>query len=504
MVCLLILFLQIYRIYPNICNVKKPPPPPVTLVGHYYPSTKKVTLDFSVNLTKENSKNYAVWFQIYRNGVMIKSPYYDYHYEEYLNVKGTEPGRYVYYVNCYYYSSNVFIGKSNTYTVTINSGGGSGCPYFYIKENDKYIAQNTIMYYGNSNMRDFFLFNYNNKNNKENMNKTDDIKGNNFIEAAISENEIETDYIDRIILKAIKYDSEYNLTINKDGQYLFWREREKIDSCINNEGDNIFSLLEYLDGNIYEAYPGDTIYIYRDTDNQQKATSSIISGIGVKPMFIGNQDDASLIIEYWTGKEWSDIVKIKPREYIYSVWNYIPQSTEKIRLIIKEQIDIDVITYPIGEPIKYNEFDLKLIDPTLHKINVMDKLLNEDNNTVKIENGDTLYFSFHSKSSNKKKKISYLLITDGYYRIEEQEDSNFIKTTLNNKTDIEYNGKVLKINNTGKIGKKYEIYNIIGRKIQSSILKTNTINTDNIPNGIYFLKLIGDKNDKMYKFEIIR
>ncbi len=259
-----------------------------------------------------------------------------------------------------------------------------------------------------------------------------------------------------------------------------------------------------MDGEIYEAYPGDTIYIYRNVDDNQDAISPVVSGIGVKPMFDATQTNISLIIEYWTGKEWKEIIKIKPREYIYSMWDYIPQSTEKIRLIIKEQVDIDVIIYPIGEQIKYNEFALKLIDPTLHKINVINELLNEDNNTVKMEKGDTLYFKFHSKSSNKKKKISYLLITDGYYRIEEQEDSNFIEMQHNEKISIGYNGKVLKISNSGNIGKKYEIYNIIGRKIKTSILKTNTINTDNIPNGIYFLKLIGEQNDKMYKFEIIR
>ncbi|MCK4524545.1 hypothetical protein KAU15_06430, partial [candidate division WOR-3 bacterium] len=259
----------------NICNVKSEYSLGFTAeyisVGpyvklYYFPYGK------NVDATPEEDPNY--YYDIYKDGIkIVRTNYRSYDYYEYIP-KGEQREYFVKYYRKY---TNEYMGRSGTRTVF--GGDNSGCPYFYIKENGEYIPQNTIMYYGNSNMRDFFLFNYDNKNNQENIKKANNIKVNNFIEAAISENEIETDYIDRIILKAIKYDSDYNLTINKDGQYLFWREREKIDSCINNEGDNIFSLLEYLDGNIYEAYPGDTIYIYRNTDNNQDAISPVISGI---------------------------------------------------------------------------------------------------------------------------------------------------------------------------------------------------------------------------------
>jgi hypothetical protein len=57
---------------------------------------------------------------------------------------------------------NAYNSCSNTLTLTADTAipPDTGCPYFYIKENGKYIPQNTIMHYGYRNKQDKYLFDY--------------------------------------------------------------------------------------------------------------------------------------------------------------------------------------------------------------------------------------------------------------------------------------------------------------------------------------------------------
>ncbi|MCK4544684.1 hypothetical protein KAU43_04035, partial [candidate division WOR-3 bacterium] len=112
---------------------------------------------------------------------------------------------------------NDYNARSNSITLKYIPPPDTGCPYFYIKENGEYVPQNTIMHYGYSNKQDNYLFNLGNRYKKELRKNgiTDDKfeSKERVIQSAISENEVEKDYIDRVNLKAVKYDSIYNLTL---------------------------------------------------------------------------------------------------------------------------------------------------------------------------------------------------------------------------------------------------------------------------------------------------
>jgi pimeloyl-ACP methyl ester carboxylesterase len=224
-----------------------------------------------------------------------------------------------------FYNCDVYI-FSNYLTLTADTvNPDTGCPYFYIKENGAYIPQNTIMHYGYSNNKDNYLFNYSIKE-KDELRKngiTDDRceSEKRVIKAAISENEAEKDYIDRINLKAVKYDSIYNLTLNTKGEYLFWKDINKIDSCKNAKGEDILSLVKNMGDSFYMAYPRDTIYIYtsqmccdkaNNSENRSRG-GSIVTGLEVKPKDNKGKDiEPSIDIKYMDGKSWANRLYIIP------------------------------------------------------------------------------------------------------------------------------------------------------------------------------------------------
>jgi hypothetical protein len=374
----------------------KPNPYDVNLTGEFqlgnspYTENSGVQLDYyPVNDKRKDQPhpdtNY--YYNIYKDGNCIA---YDYDYRNYFdNGYFSSSVSHTYKVKCWYRYSGNYVGQSRD--ITVWGEDSTGCPYFYIKENGEYIPQNTIMYYNYSNKQDNYLFNLGNRY-KEELKNSDIINDKykndkSVIEAAISENEVEKDYIDRVNLKAVKYDSIYNLTLNTKGEYLFWKDVYKIDSCKNAKGEDILPLVENLGDSYYVALHGDTIYIYTSTrccDNanananangKSNRGGSIITGPGVKPKDKGKGKDieSSIEIEYMGGKSWANGGEIYPREYIYAIYNDIPLS-DIIRFVINNEVKIDYISFPISENVKYNEIKLELMNPTLKGKNVMKQI----------------------------------------------------------------------------------------------------------------------------------
>jgi hypothetical protein len=409
-----------------------------------------------------------------------------------------------------------YVGNSPDVEVYGEDTSGYGCPYFYIKENGEYIPQNTIMHYGSNNKKDNYLFNYSIRE-KEKLRKnriTDDKfeSKERVIQSAISENEVEKDYIDRVNLKAVKYDSIYNLTLNTKGEYLFWKDVYKIDSCKNAKGEDILPLVENLGDSFYIALPGDTIYIYTSTRCCDKANASeksnrggsIIIGPGVKPKDKGKGKDIepSIEIEYIGGKSWVNGGEIYPREYIYAIYNDIPLLSDSIRFIINNDVKIDYISFPKTENVKYNEINLELINPTLKGKNVMKQIIKEDSAYINLITGDTLYFSFPLITPANREKVSYILSTDGYYNIDNKRDNS--KSAIIPKNDIKFISGIVYLQSKRKIFSNYEIYNISGRQVEHGEIKTGKIKIQKLCNGIYFIKLKGKHRSETHKFEVIR
>ena len=428
----------------------------------------------------------------------------------------------IYYVEFWQLSlwDTVYVGNSPEVKVYGVDTSGYGCPYFYIKENGKYIPQNTIMHYGYSNKQDNYLFNYSIRE-KEELRDNDiinDIYNNKktVINAAISENEVEKDYIDRINLKAVKYDSIYNLTLNTKGEYIFWKDVYKIDSCKNAKGEDILPLVENMGDSFYTALPGDTIYIYASTrcstrccdkanaSGNSNRGGSIIIGPGVKPKGKGKGKDIepSIEIEYKGGKSWVNGGEIYPREYIYASYNDIPLLSDSIRFVINNEVKIDYILFPQTENIKYNEINLELINPTLKGKNVMKQIIKEDSAYINLINGDTLYFSFSLITSAKRERVSYILETDGYYNIDNKRNKGESATIP--KSNIKFISGVVYLQSKVKMFSNYEIYNISGRQVGQGEIKTGKIKLQKLCNGIYFIKLKGKHRSETHKFEVIR
>ncbi|MGE3062009.1 MAG: alpha/beta fold hydrolase [bacterium] len=464
----------------------------VQLKGYYTGTTKgtvpHVFLSYYL-ISDPDMKNNYYYFYIYRNGVKIATSY-SLTYQD--NISIAEGSSVKYYVTCYDTNGGY---KGLSPTITVFNTSIDGCPYLYVKENGIYEELNTIMYYGDSNAKDYFKFNV-----KMNDDSEEETKQDKNIELAISENEIETNYLDALMIKEVRYDTGYSMAVNQSGEYLFWREKEPIDSIINRDGAELLPLLESNDGLVYNAPSGDTITIYRTVSKSNKGLPPIVSGIGEKRSLLGTEINASMIIQYWDGVEWNDIGKLSPRENIYDMWNKIPEISEMVRLIIVEDVKIDMIIYPIEEQVKYKEYTLKIDNPLFNNVNVSEKIKKEDNNYLILSKGDTLYFSVHSKSIDKKEQISYILITDGYYKITSEQkgimkmqgvgniiikDNYILLTDMKTEIDI-------------------EIYDILGKRVINSPKTKEFININSLPNGIYFLKAKTEEKSSITKFELIR
>ena len=414
-----------------------------------------------------------------------------------------------------YAHTDVFL-LSNLLTLTAESSTppGSGCPYFYIKENGAYIPQNTIMHYGYGNKRDEYLFNYSiGEKGALRKKKIIDDRGENqkrVMEAAISENEIERDYIDRFNLKAIKYDSSYNLALNGEGEYIFWKDVYRIDSCKNAVGEDILPLVSNSGDGYYVALPGDTIYIYADIRNGNKADigekrnkdSGILIGSGVKPKEKGRNVEPSIEIEYTGGKGWLSGGEIYPREYVYPIYNNMPLGS-RIRLIIRNEVKIDYISFPRAEDVKYNEIELKPINPMLRGKNVIEEIIKEDSVYINLVKGDTLYFSFPRIPPANGENVSYILETDGYYNAD---NNGRYRGTGNvfKKKDIEIKNGIVHLHLRDRTFSHYEIYSISGRRIGEGAIEKCGIKIGGLCRGVYFIKLKGKEGIETDKFEVIR
>ncbi|MCK4545158.1 T9SS type A sorting domain-containing protein, partial [candidate division WOR-3 bacterium] len=296
------------------------------------------------------------------------------------------------------------------------------------------------------------------------------------------------------------------------GEYLFWKDVYKIDSCKNAKGEDILPLVENLGDSYYIALPGDTINIYTSTrccDNanangRSNRGGSIITGPGVKPKDKGKGKDIepSIEIEYMGGKSWANGGEIYPREYIYAIYNDIPLS-DIIRFVINNEVKIDYISFPISENVKYNEIKLELMNPTLKGKNVMKQIIKEDSAYINLITGDTLYFSFPLITSTNGEKVSYILETDGYYNIDYNKRDNSKSATIP-KSDIMFISGIVYLQSKGKMYSNYEIYNISGRQVGQGEIKTGKIKIQKLCNGIYFIKLKGKHRSETHKFEVIR
>jgi hypothetical protein len=300
--------------------------------------------------------------------------------------------------------------------------------------------------------------------------------------------------------------------LNTKGEYLFWKDVYKIDSCKNAKGKDILPLVENLGDSFYTAFPGDTIYIYTGTRCCDKANASgksnrgggIIIGGGNKPDPVdkGKDIEPSIEIEYIGGKSWANGGEIYPREYIYAIYNDIPLLSDSIRFVINNEVKIDYISFPKAENVKYNEIKLELISPTLKGNNVMKQIIKEDSVYINLTNGDTLYFSFPLITPANGEKVSYILETDGYYNIDNKRDNS--KSAIIPKSEIKFISGIVYLQSKRKIFSNYEIYNISGRQVEQGEIKTGKIKLKKLCNGIYFIKLKGKHRSETHKFEVIR
>jgi hypothetical protein len=165
---------------------------------------------------------------------------------------------------------------------------------------------------------------------------------------------------------------------------------------------------------------------------------------------------------------------------------------------------IDYISFPKTENVKYNEIKLELINPTLEGKNVMKQIIKEDSVYINLTNGDTLYFSFPLITPANGEKVSYILETDGYYNIDYNKRVN-IESDVVKKSDIRFiSSGIVYLQSKGKMYSNYEIYNISGRQVGQGEIKTGKIKLQKLCNGIYFIKLKGKHGSETYKFEVIR
>lgn len=130
-----------------------------------------------------------------------------------------------------------------------NSSGGDSCPYVSTWNGSGYVLDNNLLpaseYSGTVDVTDYYL-----------LQQTLAQKGDGTCSLSLGELEGEHDYFDSVKLVAVDHASNVNVAVSPTGQILTYANPRPPVSAITDDGENVKSLLDSMDGNYYQGYNG--------------------------------------------------------------------------------------------------------------------------------------------------------------------------------------------------------------------------------------------------------
>lgn len=312
------------------------------------------------------------------------------------------------------------VGTSNTATVTVTtapSGGGGGCPYVYDWNGTSFAKDNNILpasETGNgTDTKDYYKL-------EQPLVPVFTTPQTSRYTLQIREFENEIDYIDQVRLISVDHSQGTNIAITPEGEVLTYSTPTSPLSCIDNNDINRLSEIATMNGNVndastyFQGYKDDWLVL-----NFGKVTSSY-----AKLILRDDQKCCDVCINVQvldSSGNWQTVEVLHPRDFwateAINMAAYVPKTGDfKVRLLWTSTHRLDYVGLDTSPPapVKVTTASPTLaIQPT--KGDVTQKLLYDDENCVKLVNGQQVTLWFSLPNTAQETTRDFILYTDGYY-----------------------------------------------------------------------------------------
>lgn len=233
----------------------------------------------------------------------------------------------------------------------------------------------------------------------------------------IGEFEQEHSYLDKIQLIAVDHKSDVNVAVSPYGEILTYEEPSPPVIAIDNNNDDVTSILGAVDGNYYEGYADDYLLLdFGDLDVSQGAKLVIRADL---PPEAGKW---SVHVQVLNATEnWETVATVIPRVYwateIVDLSSYLPDANGelKVRLYFTSNHKIDYVGLDTTRQEDFELHDANLVS-AIHSVqdDVKSELKENDSVYAELLPGEQIELAF-TLPENSKDTRTYIIQTKGRY-----------------------------------------------------------------------------------------
>lgn len=133
---------------------------------------------------------------------------------------------------------------SGVYSLNLHpcGSGGGGCPFVYVWNGQRYVIDNNLLsaseLSNGADVEDYCRL-------EQTL-----VRKDGKYSLLIGEFEHEHSYFDQVKLLAVDHDSDINIAVTPEGQFLTYKNPMSPTSCVDNNGTNRLNEIRYMDGNV--------------------------------------------------------------------------------------------------------------------------------------------------------------------------------------------------------------------------------------------------------------
>jgi hypothetical protein len=309
------------------------------------------------------------------------------------------------------------VGTSNIANVTVvTKPSGGGCPYVYDWNGTSFVKDNNLLpasENGNgTDVKDYYLL-------QQSLVPTFSTRQKSVYSLQIGEFENNVDYIDQVKLIAVDHSQGTGIAVTQEGQIVTYQNPASPTSCVDNYGRSELTEISSMNGNVsdpstyFQGNKGDWLLL--DFGRVTGPYANLILRDDMKCA-----ECIDLQIPNASGG-WQTIDVLNPRDFwsieAVNMAAYLPKTGDFIvRLLWTQTHRLDYVGLDTSPPAPVK---VTTASPTLAiqstEGDVTQKLLYDDENCVKLVNGQQITLWFTLPNAAQETTRDFILYTDGYY-----------------------------------------------------------------------------------------
>jgi len=297
------------------------------------------------------------------------------------------------------------------------SSGGAGCPYVYAWNGSAYVKDNNILpasETGNgTDTKDYYKL-------EQPLVPVFSTQQASLYCLRIREFENEQDYIDQVKLMAVGHSRSMSIAVTQEGEIVTYQNPAVPFSCVDNNGNSRLSEISRMDGNVSDPatyFHGDKgDWLVLDFGRVTAANAKLILRVDMK------STDVCIDVQVPDADDgWQTVEVLRPRDFwaveAVNMTAYIPADGDfTVRLLWTATHRLDYVGLDTSSPA---QVQVSSVSPILAVHSTMEdvtaKLLYDDENCVKLVNGQQITLAFILPNKVEGTTRDFILYTDGYY-----------------------------------------------------------------------------------------